>query len=509
MDKIPDKILIDTNIIIPLEDNREISPNYSELTRICAEYGIQICIHESSYQDIQKDSDQQRRSISLSKLDKYHRILRTPQTTAQKEAAFGAIRKHNDEVDTDILVSLSFDMADLLVTEDKDLRGRVRNTPLEGRVLSLIEVLTLFKRLFGAVLVDYKHVQDKFCSQYSPDQSFFSSLKQDYDGFSDWYQGCMRVQRKCWSIEQPAGLAALLIYKDESRSNSSDAAELDKLKIPGSKILKICLFKVDDGTRGEKFGEQLLKKAMDHAYRNKYDATYLTVFSKHTALVELIKKFGFERTITKENGEDVYFKLTKVIDNSLPPFEFHKFFWPCVKVAGVSKYCIPIKPEFHLRLFPEAADRATPQMSLLLDSMLPQTPGNAIRKVYVCNSQTKVMETGSILLFYRSQSSVVTTVGVLEGYQEAKDFSQLKALVGKRSVYSDYELQQMLGKKSSAKVVNFYYAENFTRPIHIRNLKSLGILKDVPQSITKMSDEGFSTLLLSLLEEKDKEIFYD
>jgi hypothetical protein len=61
MADVPEKILIDTNIKINLEDNKEIEGNYSDLNRICGENGIQILIHESSYEDILQDKDETRK----------------------------------------------------------------------------------------------------------------------------------------------------------------------------------------------------------------------------------------------------------------------------------------------------------------------------------------------------------------------------------------------------------------------------------------------------------------
>jgi len=64
-------ILIDTNIIIHLEDNKKIEYRYSELSRLCSSYGIKIYIHEASYEDILRDKDTERRNIAISKLEKY------------------------------------------------------------------------------------------------------------------------------------------------------------------------------------------------------------------------------------------------------------------------------------------------------------------------------------------------------------------------------------------------------------------------------------------------------
>lgn len=509
MNGIPQKILIDTNIIIDLEDNKEIDASYSEMNRICAEYGIQIWIHESSHKDILRDKDEERKKISLSKLEKYPIIHRTPRTKQQKEAKFGPIKNHHDEVDTDLLVSLDLGLADLLISEDKGLKVRVKNEPLEHNVLNVGEALAELKKLFGAVSVNYKHVQDKYCSQYHYDEDFFSSLKADYPAFEKWYGGCIAKQRPCWVIEQESGIAGMIIYKDETRNDQHDKEELDALNIPGDKVLKLCLFKVDENIRGEKFGEQLLKKAMDYAYRNDYDSTYLTVFPKHETLIQLISRLGFQKS-SEKGGEEVYFKYTKVVDlgHSVSPFEFHRLFWPCIKMTNVNKYCIPIRPEFHMRLFPEAAEQFTQQLSFPLDTQ-PQTPGNAIQKVYICNAQKKSMNPGDILLFYRSEDSAVTSVGVLENYSDASDFDALKQLAGRRSVYSDKELLEITQKKKPAKVVNFYYAENFGSPIHLVDLKTHGVLKDRPQSITSISEAAFGTFYSELLDPADRGIFYE
>jgi ribosomal protein S18 acetylase RimI-like enzyme len=294
------------------------------------------------------------------------------------------------------------------------LQSRVEGGELDGKVLSAADALGVLEGLFGSIFVDYKHVQDKHCDQYHHDDGFFSSLKNDYGKveFTSWYEKCMRLHRKCWVIEQNGEIAGMIIYKDEDNKE-----ELKALSIPGNRVLKICLFKTDESIKCEKFGEQLLKTAMDFAYRNGYDSTFLTVYPKQAALIKLISRFGFKKGLSKENGEYSYYKYTKVTEagKSMSPFEFHKSYWPCIKVSDVDKYCIPIRPEFHARLFPEADQKLQKQLTLGFDP-LPQTPGNAIRKIYICRAQLISMDPGSLLLFYRSTDSVITSVGVLEEY---------------------------------------------------------------------------------------------
>lgn len=509
MEQVLERILIDTNIIIHLEDDKKIGANYSELNRICAEFGVKIFIHESSYDDIKRDKDKNRKEIALSKLKKYPRVPRTPITTNEKITLFGKIRKPNDEVDTDLLYSLKLDTADILITEDKGIKQRVKDTMLETIVLNVDEALSKLKKVFGSVFVNYKHVQDRTCTQYHFEDPFFSSLKKDYPDFEDWFKKCISRHRPCWVIEQESGLSGMVIYKDELRQEINQRKELDDLYIPGERVLKLCMFKVDETYRGEKFGEQLLKKAMDYAFRNGYDSMYLTVFSKHKKLIKLLIELGFLRSPKDKENEEVYFKYAKVIQQkeSLSPFEFHRSFWPSLIAKDVNKYFVPIVPVFHKRLFPEADEHFNPQYELLLDETS-QTPGNAIQKIYICNAQTKSMEPGDILLFYRSGDKALTSLGVLQEFRKITNFEELKEMAGRRSVYSDDELQILVQKKSPASAINFFYSENLTIPIPFEHLKKCGLLNGPPQSITKIDNGKFDNTFLELLGPSDKEIFY-
>lgn len=499
-------ILIDTNIIINLEDHKEIDKQYADLSRICNQFGITLYSHEASRDDVERDKDPERKKVSLSKLAKYPCIRRTPASKTDKESKFGPIKSDNDDVDTDLLVSLDLGIADLLVTNDRALINRVGSTPLAARVLTLPNSVARLQSLYGSLLADFKHVQDRVCNQVDPNDPFFSSLEADYPEFRAWYRNCMAKQRPCWVIMQQSGIGGMIIYKSESRSNAGDAQELDQLDVPGEKVLKICLFKVDQNISGEKFGEQLLKKGMDHAHRNSFDSLYLTIFPKHQTLISLLGKFGFEKCGIK-GSEDVYFKRSKVLPLNPPPtgFEFHKTFWPCISIGGSSVYLVPVQPQFHDRLFPEAARRYAPSQMTLFEDVLPQTPGNAIRKAYVCNAPTLSLEAGSILLFYRSTDSEITSVGVLEQYNAANDLVELRSLVGNRSVYTEHELASKIKNSVKAKAMNFYYAKDLKNPVSLSALQKLQIAQ--PQSIARLDGKKFLRLLNSF-DSEDRALFY-
>ena len=70
--------------------------------------------------------------------------------------------------------------------------------------------------------------------------------------------------------------------------------------------------------------------------------------------------------------------------------------------------------------------------------------GNALRKAYLCNSNTGSLEPGDILLFYRSQDlKAVTTLGVVESAIRTADPQEIMTYVGRRTVYRPDEIVMM------------------------------------------------------------------
>ena len=63
--------LIDTNIIIGLEDNHNVKPAYAKFSQLAAKHKVNVFVHEAARDDYSQDKDLKRRQISLSKLDKW------------------------------------------------------------------------------------------------------------------------------------------------------------------------------------------------------------------------------------------------------------------------------------------------------------------------------------------------------------------------------------------------------------------------------------------------------
>ena len=119
--------LIDTNVIIGLEDNHAVQPGFAALTSIAAKHKVDILVHEAARDDIQRDRDVTRRNISLSKLEKFQLVRKVRGLEqSELERRFGRLARPNDVVDATLLDCIERGAADFLVTEDGGLHERAR-----------------------------------------------------------------------------------------------------------------------------------------------------------------------------------------------------------------------------------------------------------------------------------------------------------------------------------------------------------------------------------------------
>jgi ribosomal protein S18 acetylase RimI-like enzyme len=340
------KILIDTNVVIGLEDARPVEHAFAEIARLCSEHKVDLFIDSATYDDIARDRDAARRAITLSKLAKFQKLRGIP---ARSEAAllarFGSVNNDNDRSDVRLLVAIDAGAVDFLVTQDNDLRRRATRVGLAAKILTAEETLEWLRQTFQEKTVELPYVVEVKAYQIDPADPIFYSLREDYPEFDPWFEKCRNEHRDCWVLKVRDQTAGLVIRKDESR----DDAVTQNL---GSKILKICTLKVRDEFRGEKFGELLLKQILWFAQRNAYDLVYLTVYPKHTFLIDLLSHYGFRETRRLSNGELL---LEKIITNGELPvligdlFEYDRVHYPRFYDGPLAqKFVVPIQPDYPL-----------------------------------------------------------------------------------------------------------------------------------------------------------------
>jgi hypothetical protein len=299
--------------------------------------------------------------------------------------------------------------------------------------------------------------------------------------------------RKCWVVTDNGDLAGIVVRKDE-RPGDTDA------KLPGDKILKVCTFKVRPESRGIKLGELLLKNVLWFAQKNRYDVVYLTTYPEQVALIDLLEFYGFACTYTNSTKELVYEKSVSrerlLIPEGQSFFRAARLNYPRFCAGSeVPVYGIPIKEAYHEILFPELVQRQ--QANLFQFGGLgsgPRTPGNTIRKVYLCRAQAWINTPGAILLFYKGRSiyrpsQAMTTIGIFEDMRYASSLEELRQAAGGRSVYSERQLAEWRATaQRPVKVINFLLASHIEPPIGLARLQADRVFGGhPPQSIFRIA----------------------
>lgn len=495
--------LIDTNVFIGLEDNREVGEEVANVLALASKHNVGVFVHEAARDDIKRDQDAKRRSVSLSKVSKFQIIGKVRGLTeAALEKSYGELNKPNDVVDATLLHALDIGAADFLITEDRKLHARARkHAPhLSRRVLFTADAAALLVSTYEPIKIPFRYVEEVEANQIPLNDTMFDSLREGYPGFDEWWKKCVAQHRPCWAVYDE-GLAGLIVHKDEV------AADTDAT-LPGKKILKICTFKVRFEKRGTKLGELLLKQALWFAQSNNYDLTYVTTKSDQQALIDLLEYYGFTHTLTRDDGEMFYEKSLRRDQLGAEPeddlFELARQNYPRFHTGQrATSFIIPIREDYHDTLFPELKDDA--QGDLLASAGIgfgPKRPGNTIRKVYLSRTPRNQIERGAILFFYKGNSKLnpsqaVTTIGIFEDMQIAQSTKDLMQLAGGRSVYSEEQLKSWAASpEKPVKVINFLLAGYIDPPVGLETLNTNKIFSGhPPQSISALDYSKLHALL--------------
>lgn len=483
-------ILLDTNIIIPLEDtSKTLDSSFAELRKLSAEQHHCLYIHPMQLEDINRDKNQNRRKIVLSRLKQYSQIENPPILSDQECNELGLSQSNdNDKVDNNVLFALYRGAVHLLVTNDEDIHRKASKIGLQDKVYRLEQFLLLLQRYTTEPFVfDYTGVKERFLYEIDKNQPFFESLRQSYDDFDRWFQKCATDRRRCWCIEDGNGnVVAICIYKHEQDARLTDNGEIT----PG-RILKLCTFKVDTKARGKKLGERLLYIAFDYCVKNDFDWVYLHTFGEEQkTLVGLCTDYGFSR-LGKYKQDDVYIKPMRLRDDNCNSLESLIKYYPYFKDSkSVQKFIIPIQPQFHEDLFPDFSNMKGTLFEK--DQSLYSCQGNTIKKAYLCHSKIKTIRKGDIILFYRSKDrKSIQCMGVVEDVLFSENIDEVFPAIVKRTVYKYSDIQTILKKRTL--VILFRY-KALDKEISNQSIAAAGV-KGYIQSIRQISNEQYSTLI--------------
>lgn len=487
------RFLLDTNILIPLQDSMVVlQPSLTDFIRLCNKHGHQLLYHPASVDDIQRDSNADRRERTLARLPQYTRLPEGPACELNTPDL-----SPNETCDNRILWALKQNAAHALVTEDQGLHRKARACGLSDRVYFIQSADDWLKRLHEPGAVTLPNIEEvelhTLTSQLT--DNFFASIQDDYPDFDRWFRRTAMEGRRAWVYREPGqlGIQAICIFDVQSDEHITDDGHV--LHGPA---LKLCTFKVGDAVRGRKIGELFLRAAFQHATIHRCEHVFLHANARQQEhLTILIEDFGFTK-VGQYGGDAVFVKDHPVRPPAvqMDAFEYVRSYYPhYVGCEDVQKFIVPIVPQFHSILFPDCT---------LLGQAVPaghpqRDVGNAIKLAYLSNSLSKRPQRGDVVLFYRSHDQkAVTTLGVIEHYEWMDQADEIARLVSRRTVYTDAQIAEMTRNtpRRETKVMLFRIIKHFENPVTFQQLRGpLRVVRGNIQSITKITDESFSRIL--------------
>jgi len=480
-------ILFDTNIFIHREDDDIVPEDLGRLENALKENEHRILIHPESEKEIRNDHDEDRRHRNESRIDTYV-TLDFPGYPSDEDREFRSkvppATKTNDRVDNALLYSVYNDDVDFLVTEDKEIHSKAFELGLEDRVFSIEEGRDFFESEMPAVRGP-EAIEKTTVGELDLNDPIFDSLKSKYD-FKRWARSIS--DRTVYVNYNPDDtLGAILILKRNEVENIGSDPELGR-----NRRLKISSLKVSERKWGSKIGELLISIAIREAVNHGHEEVYLThyVADENDILVELIQTYGFKEVSEAVDGESIFLKrLTPGHGDSPSPLEATQTFYPSfVDGEEVDKYLIPVRPEYHNKLFPGYSGRDVPLNEFWGEFL---SESNAIKKAYLSGAKNRQLEPGDVLLFYRSQDNMeVTSIGVLEEvHYGMTNPDRISRIVGKRSVFTRNDIRQI--SETSTSILLFRWHFDLENPIRYNELKNNEVISVPLQVMREISSEDY------------------
>jgi hypothetical protein len=479
-------LLIDTNIVIPLEpcsfEDAGINTDAAiDFHNLCNRSHNTVCIHPAIEHDLNRDLNIVRATLRRRLLGRYHMLNPVPGVNLLDQTQVGTPEEgSNDYVDNCLLAAVKADAVDFLISEDKGIHKKASRLNISSRVLFLQDAILFLKDLFDEVPPPPPAVRLIPAFELNENDSIFNTLREDYSPeFDIWLKKCKREGRDVYVIGGINGdpIDGLVILKRENELPDGRQG----------KTLKLCTFKVSDNAGGMRFGELLFKTIFEYSKANNYQYAYFTAFPHRQTLIDFSITFGFEvAPFQNRRGEYIVWKSYSYSSadlETLSPLDFHIKFGPLTtSFNGNNLFIIPIIPEYHRLLFPEIEN----QTVLFHD---PRPCGNSIKKAYLCHARTTKLNVGDNILFYRSRDdSALTTIGIIEEWVRARTPSIIASFVGTRTVYKYTEIESMCQKPLLA--IKFRYALPIKKIVTLKELTANRIIGGPPQSITLVDEKG-------------------
>lgn len=321
--------------------------------------------------------------------------------------------------------------------------------------------------------------------------SFFDTLRADYPGFDEW------LKRKGTEFAYLArrdndGLDGFLYLKIEDGTVTDVQPAL-----ASAKRLKVGTLKVNP--HGTRLGERLIKKVFDHAIEEDVDEIYVTVFAKHTKLIELFTRYGFTRVGTKRGPggvEDVLLRSLRVLSGDVVRD------YPLINAAS-RKFMLGIYPSWHTRLLPDSK-----LMTESPDIVKDVSYSNSIHKVYLAGMRgLEQLQRGDLLVIYRTSDnagpahyrSVATSICIVEEVRDIGSFATVDELLrycAPYSVFTEQELRGLFTNRKYPTLIRFTYNAALKKRLTRAELIEQGVVDpNAYAGFAQVTDHGFKVIV--------------
>lgn len=481
------EILIDTNIFIHREDSKIVPEPLRRLEKSLNEDGHNILIHPLSETEIRNDSDNERRRKNASRIETYA-TLGFPSYPSDDDTEF---RQHvseaessNDLVDNALLYAVYSDLADFLITEDQGIHKKAIDLGVDERVFTIKQALEYFGPEEATLSAPISIKRTKLAQIDLQDQ-IFDSLKKEYPDFRDW--AMRHPDRTTWvNYNQDGSIGAILILKPNEVDEVGADPSLDRRR-----RMKISTLKVAQGSWGSKIGELFISIAIREAIHHELNEVYLTHYVEpEDYFVEIIRSYGFRRVSSTDTGEGVFLKRLIPGPNQNPSrLEMSREFYPSFYDGNaVQKFLIPVRPEYHNKLFSTYSKR-----NRTLNEFKGEfnAEGNAIKKAYLTGAKNHQAEPGDVLIFYRSiDEKEVTSIGVCESaIYNIQTADEIRKEVGKRSVFTGSELEKHAD--GGTNILLFRWHFDFESPLPYNKLLDNDVLTGPLRAMKRISEKDY------------------
>ncbi|WP_270985526.1 hypothetical protein [Campylobacter helveticus] len=339
------------------------------------------------------------------------------------------------------------------------------------------------------------NIQFELFSGINLGDSFFDSLRQDYQDFDNWYNKKALQDEKAYVLYEKNELVCFLYLKEENPvDNTSITPPLDST----TTWVKVGTFKVVP--HRTKLGERLIKRIFDFAISKNIFNLYLTTFPKHETLISLLEQYGFKQWGKKDNE----LVLTKNIATTSKEIQQDICLdFPSINTKNVNKYILGIYPQYHTRMFSDSMLK-TENFNILRDS----SESNSIHKVYITKIQgIENIKKGDLLIIYRTKdknapnanySAVATSLCVVEEYKHISSFTEEEFIkyCNPYNIFTEAELRRYYKTRQFPKIIKMTYNISFKKKVILDTLRKIVKREKEPYwGFVSLDDNEFQQIL--------------